>query len=282
MKRLQLEVHLTGRALKVYESLPASARCDYETARDSLRKQMQPVQLDSYKRSKFNSRKQQPGESVSNFAQDLQHLKDKAYVRHRLEPDLRDKILLDQFELGLTDKWKRHLKYSIETFEDALHQARLAEAVHEQLLEHTSEQRPSGYENTSYVPRSVPGSSTEERKAEHHSDQNVREPGRPRNQSLLAIDVRNQGTMQPDALSFIQLNQRRETGMRRLTELRLLEHPPPRRNMNWSKLSSSSWLLPEYSGQFYSCRGRVECRCRHSVSPINTHLNGLLLLYVQV
>ncbi len=61
-----------------------------------------------------------------------------------MTPDLRDKILLGQFEQGLTDKWKHHLKYPMETFDDALHQARLAEAVHEQLLEHTSERRPSG------------------------------------------------------------------------------------------------------------------------------------------
>ncbi len=84
--------------------------------------------------------------------------------------------------------------------------------------------------------QSVPGSSTEETKAEHHNNQNVREPWRPQSRSLPAIDVGNQGTMQPDGLSFVLLNQRCEAGMRRLTELRLLEHPLPRRNFpSWKQ-----------------------------------------------
>ncbi len=51
--------------------------------------------------------------------------------------ELRDKILLGQFEQGLLTKWKRHLKYPLETFEDPLQQTRLAEAVEEQLITET-------------------------------------------------------------------------------------------------------------------------------------------------
>ncbi len=163
VKRLQFEVHLTGRALKVYESLPAEERRDYETARDSLRKRMQPVRLDSYRRSQFNSRKQQPGEGVSKFAQDLQRLMDKAYIHHHLDPDLRDKILLGQFEQGLANKWKRHLRYPLEAFEDALQQARLAEAVEEQLLTDPSQDRRFDKDHLVYQPRKWTGKSSSTR-----------------------------------------------------------------------------------------------------------------------
>lgn len=121
VKRLQFEVHLTGRALRMYESLPAEKRLDYNSARDALREQLQPVKLDSFKRSQFNSRRQQPGETVSDFAQDIQRLMDKAYACHSLEPSLRDKILLGQLEQGLLTKWKHHLRYLLDTFQDALY-----------------------------------------------------------------------------------------------------------------------------------------------------------------
>ncbi len=105
---------------------------------------MQPVQLESYKRLQFNGRKQHQGETVSDFAQDLQQLMEKAYARHNVEPDLCDKILLGQFEQGLLLKWKRHLKYPLDSFKEALQQARMAEAVEEQLMKaHTTQHRPS-------------------------------------------------------------------------------------------------------------------------------------------
>ncbi len=134
VKRLQFEVHLTGRALKTYDSLPVESRRNYESAKEAWQGKMQPVRLESYRRSQFNSRRQQQDESVSDFALDLQRLMEKAYARHNLDSELRDKILLGQFEQGLLTTWKRHLKYPLETFEDALQQARLAEAVEDQLI----------------------------------------------------------------------------------------------------------------------------------------------------
>ena len=143
-KRLQFEVHLSGRALKVYDSLPAERRRDYDSAKEAWREQMQPVRLESYKCSQFNSRRQQQGETVNDFACDLQRLMDKAYDRHHLEPALRDKILLGQFAQGLLIRWKRQLKYPLDTFEDAIQQARMAEAVEEQLLTETPKEHKPG------------------------------------------------------------------------------------------------------------------------------------------
>ena len=55
VQRLQFEVHLGGRALRMYESLKEDQRRTYEEARDALMKVLQPVKLESYRRSQFNS-----------------------------------------------------------------------------------------------------------------------------------------------------------------------------------------------------------------------------------
>ena len=120
-QRLQFEVHLSGRALRMYESLKEEQRETYQIARDALMKVMQPVKLDSYRRSQFNSRHQKDGETVSDFAEALQRLMNQAFARHTMDNELRDKILLGQLEQGLLSKWKKHLKYPLETFEDGWH-----------------------------------------------------------------------------------------------------------------------------------------------------------------
>lgn len=132
--RLQFEVHLSGRALRMYESLKEDQKQTYTTARDSLTKVLQPVRLDSYRRSQFNSRRQKEEETVGDFAEALQRLMTQAYAKHAMDNELRDKILLGQFEQGLLPKWKKNLKYPLETFEDGVSQARMAEAVDQQLL----------------------------------------------------------------------------------------------------------------------------------------------------
>ena len=64
---------------------------------------------------------------------------EKAYAEYELNPSLRDTIFLGQFEQGLLEKWKKHLRHPIDSFEDALQQARLAEAVEGQLINRSSE-----------------------------------------------------------------------------------------------------------------------------------------------
>ena len=143
-QRLQFEVHLSGRALRMYESLKEEQRETYQIARDALMKVMQPVKLDSYRRSQFNSRHQKDGETVSDFAEALQRLMNQAFARHTMDNELRDKILLGQLEQGLLSKCKKHLKYPLETFEDGVAQARMAEAVDEQLLGGSAKGNPKG------------------------------------------------------------------------------------------------------------------------------------------
>ena len=54
----------------------------------------------------------------------------------RIINKLRDRLLLGQFQQGLLLKWKNHfLKLPLDSFLDAVHQARIAEAVKAQLLE---------------------------------------------------------------------------------------------------------------------------------------------------
>ena len=60
-----------------------------------------------------------------------------AFVRRTMDVELRAKILPGQFEQGLLSKRKRHLKYSLETFENGISQARMAEAIEEQPLGET-------------------------------------------------------------------------------------------------------------------------------------------------
>lgn len=104
----------------MYESLSSQMKQDFSTALAEWTRTMQPLQLESYRRGLFNSRKQAASESVTEFANDLQKLLGKAFANHDMDPSLKDQILLGQFEQGLLIKWKRQLKYPINTFEDAL------------------------------------------------------------------------------------------------------------------------------------------------------------------
>ena len=67
MKKLRFEVHLSSRALPMYELLKDEHRQDYEKARDELTKLLQPVKLDSCSRSRINSRRQPEGKTVDDF-----------------------------------------------------------------------------------------------------------------------------------------------------------------------------------------------------------------------
>ena len=99
---------------RIYESLKEDKRETYECARDSLIMVMQPVKLDSYRRSQFNRRQQKAGESVSDLAEALQRLMTQAFTRS-LWSGAQRQNLLGQFEQGLLAKWKKHLKYPLET-----------------------------------------------------------------------------------------------------------------------------------------------------------------------
>ena len=74
VKRVQFELHLTGRALRVYENIPSEERCDYEAATKAFRRELQPVLLGSYRHTVFHNRRQQETDSVTDFAHEIQCL----------------------------------------------------------------------------------------------------------------------------------------------------------------------------------------------------------------
>ena len=81
---------------------------------------------------------------MQQYAQELQHLSEKAYGRFAVTKELRDHLLLGQFEEGLWEKWKRELKPPPRTFEEALTLAHTAEAAGKQLLRRSREKGHEG------------------------------------------------------------------------------------------------------------------------------------------
>ena len=130
----QFEFHLQGRALRIFDSLTPEQKSTYESAKGALLKTLMPVQLESFKQSQFYARRQKDGEAVNDFAESLQRLFEEGFKELRVDPVLRDRMMLGQFEQGLLFRWKRHLKYPIGSFLDGVNQARMAEAVEDQLM----------------------------------------------------------------------------------------------------------------------------------------------------
>ena len=62
----------------MYESLHCHMRHDFNIALSEWKRKMQPLQLESYRRGLFTSRKQSTSESVTEYATNLQKLLEKA------------------------------------------------------------------------------------------------------------------------------------------------------------------------------------------------------------
>ena len=101
VKKVRFELHLSGRALRVYEAIPDHERIDFKTASRAFKRELQPVLLGSYRHTVFHNRRQREGESVAEFAHGVQRLFKKAYSGHRLPPELQDQLLLGHLEQGL-------------------------------------------------------------------------------------------------------------------------------------------------------------------------------------
>ena len=135
-KLLQFELHLTGKAEQLYDLLPADSKSTFTAATESLKGQLHPVQNEALLSAQLMKRKQGSGESVDEYAQELEALFEKSYGR-RSGMDHASKELLkrDLFVQGLTLKWQEKVLPSAATFADALHQARAAEEHAKQLNE---------------------------------------------------------------------------------------------------------------------------------------------------
>ena len=150
LKVQQFALRLTGRALTAYESISEADKETYSNMREAFQAKAAPLLLKSYQSRMFHSRVQEK-ETVQQYAQQLQHLYDKAYGRHPMTQELKDQMLLGAFEQGLQETWKRELKPPPRTFVDALLLAQTAEAAEKQLMrrnvkEQTEKERPRSEE----------------------------------------------------------------------------------------------------------------------------------------
>ena len=75
-KLVQFELHLAGRAERVYEVLPSTSKASFAAATEALQKRLNPVEHEALVSAQLMRRKQQSVESVNEFAQDLEKLFD--------------------------------------------------------------------------------------------------------------------------------------------------------------------------------------------------------------
>jgi len=73
-KLVQFELHLAGRAERVYEILPSQVKESYVKATEALQERLNPVEREALVSAQLMRRKQQQNESVDEFAQDLEKL----------------------------------------------------------------------------------------------------------------------------------------------------------------------------------------------------------------
>ena len=84
LKLVQFELHLAGRAERVYEVLPSHVKESYVKATEALQERLNPVEREALVSAKLMRRKQQPNKSVDEFAQDFEKLFEPSEVRSRL------------------------------------------------------------------------------------------------------------------------------------------------------------------------------------------------------
>lgn len=99
-----------------------------------LKQRLHPVQREALLSAKLTKRRQQSSETVDKYAQDFENLFGKSYGKRAVMDNAsREMLKRDLFVQGLALKWQEKVVPSVETFSDALHQARLAEDQHKQL-----------------------------------------------------------------------------------------------------------------------------------------------------
>ena len=131
---MQFELHLAGRAERVYEVLPSMSKVSFKAATEALQKRLNPVKREALVSAQLMRRKQQLGKSVDEFAQDLENLFDRSYGRRAgMDEDSKGMLKRDFFVQGLLLKWQEKVLPSAKAFSDALHQARAAEQQEKQL-----------------------------------------------------------------------------------------------------------------------------------------------------
>ena len=128
VKLANLVTRLQGQAYSFYRTFPAYQRTSYEALTSALT-EIQASTFKSVLSGLFHERKQQPEESVENYAQDLNRLYLKAYPPAGRGSEDAEKmgqtVLIYQFVAGLKPELRLKVAGNDGTFEKLLMRARL-------------------------------------------------------------------------------------------------------------------------------------------------------------
>ena len=131
-KLANLVTRLQGQAYAFYRTCPSHQRASYESLTAALTERFKPVRIKSVQSGLFHERKQQPKESVEDYAQELNRLYQRAYPyseRGSVEAEkLGQTVLTYQFVAGLKPEIRLKVAGNEGTFEQLLMKARLEEA----------------------------------------------------------------------------------------------------------------------------------------------------------
>ena len=139
-KLVNLTTRLKGQAYAFLRTCTPAQKASYTLLVERLRARFTPVNIPSVQTSLFHDRKQRAGESVDEYAQDLQQLFLKAYPRVQQgsseAEQLGKSVLASQFVAGLRGNIKLKLAGSDGDFDHLLTRARFEEAKDRDLGDH--------------------------------------------------------------------------------------------------------------------------------------------------
>ena len=161
-KLVHLTTRLRGQAFAFYHSCSAEEKASYDRLVAELTKRFTPVRIQAVQTSKFHERKQQSGETVDTFAQDLKKLFHKAYpssTRGSKEvEEMGQSVLSSQFVAGLVPELKTTVAGLEGGLEKLLTKARFEEAKIRDLIE--VQKKPAGTPKSSSDSQDVQGGPT--------------------------------------------------------------------------------------------------------------------------
>lgn len=170
--KIALLLHCGGRELlDIYNTLPVSEeeRKDYEKFKTSFNNHFEPKKYTTYERCLFNTRTQQPGESIDIFLTDL-----RKKAKNCNYGTLQDELLRDRLICGIIDEnlRSRLLRIDDSSLEEVLKQCR----THEVSQEHLKEFNASFQSNVNVTSKAVKPNSRNSRKegGESNSSNDVR------------------------------------------------------------------------------------------------------------
>ena len=148
VKLSQLKLRMEGPARAFCRDCRGADRRDYASLRTALTKRFTPVRLGAARSGVFQQRRQKPGESVDQYAQELRRLFKRAYPSSVYSGEAAEamgkQILVNQFVLGLDYPLKKKLAGVEGSFEEIVCKARFEEARRADLAESSRKERQTG------------------------------------------------------------------------------------------------------------------------------------------